>query len=516
MMVRPQIVLFGDAIVETSFDHGGWGASLSRTFSRKADVIVRGYDGYNTNWALFLLNQLFPLNGFTAPCATLIFFGANDSALLGRSSERQHVPQDQYKDNLKKIITHLKEQSPSMVVVLVTPLPVDELGREQHARSFYGEKKTKLPDRTNEMTGSYARQCLEVAREMHLPWIDLWFAMQQTSGWQKLFFDGSQLTEEGNAFIHKEVEQVLMDAGINAHNMQLDFPNHFDIDEANPENAFQQDFYSSHLVDLGYEEDFVAEMVIPSGTDDSKPISTPQHMGTAFEFDPILVPLPDSKPISTPQHMGLAFEFDPLPVPLPDDAFFPSSSCTNSSGVPSTSPPMAVLAPDFTNMEVKRFQNSPIIQIKEEPLSFVATSSSISSPKHIKEEHTGPTTPLKDEVSAGPAVALKKSAMKSKKRRSRRKAVGRPPSWLSSKAKQTADKMCMHCQTKKTPQWRMGPEGAKTLCNACGVRYRLGRLLPEYRPIGSPTFVPLLHSNSHKEVEKMRRLKDEQMDWIEC
>lgn len=37
------------------------------------------------------------------------------------------------------------------------------------------------------MTGSYARQCLEVAQEMHLPWIDLWFAMQQTSDWQKLF-----------------------------------------------------------------------------------------------------------------------------------------------------------------------------------------------------------------------------------------------------------------------------------------------------------------------------------------
>lgn len=47
-------------------------------------------------------------NGPTTPYATLIFFGANDSALLGSSSQRQHVPQDQYKDNLKKIVTHLK------------------------------------------------------------------------------------------------------------------------------------------------------------------------------------------------------------------------------------------------------------------------------------------------------------------------------------------------------------------------------------------------------------------------
>jgi lysophospholipase L1-like esterase len=47
-------------------------------------------------------------NGPTAPSVTLIFFGENDSAILGSSSQRQHVPQDQYKDNLKKIVTYLK------------------------------------------------------------------------------------------------------------------------------------------------------------------------------------------------------------------------------------------------------------------------------------------------------------------------------------------------------------------------------------------------------------------------
>lgn len=35
---------------------------------------------------------------------------------------------------------------------------------------------------------------------------------------------------------------------------------------------------------------------------------------------------------------------------------------------------------------------------------------------------------------------------------------------------------CLHCGTIKTPQWRMGPEGKKTLCNACGVRFMKGIL----------------------------------------
>ncbi|KAF5749186.1 putative GATA transcription factor 9 [Tripterygium wilfordii] len=69
---------------------------------------------------------------------------------------------------------------------------------------------------------------------------------------------------------------------------------------------------------------------------------------------------------------------------------------------------------------------------------------------------------------------------------------------------QQPPRRCTHCQSQRTPQWRAGPMGPKTLCNACGVRYKSGRLLPEYRPAKSPTFVSFLHSNSHKKVMEMR------------
>lgn len=38
---------------------------------------------------------------------------------------------------------------------------------------------------------------------------------------------------------------------------------------------------------------------------------------------------------------------------------------------------------------------------------------------------------------------------------------------------------CVHCGATKTPQWRAGPAGQKTLCNACGVRFKAGRLVPQ-------------------------------------
>ncbi|RHN82753.1 putative transcription factor C2C2-GATA family [Medicago truncatula] len=68
-------------------------------------------------------------------------------------------------------------------------------------------------------------------------------------------------------------------------------------------------------------------------------------------------------------------------------------------------------------------------------------------------------------------------------------------------------RQCTHCEATKTPQWRTGPEGPKTLCNACGVRYKSGRLCPEYRPAASSTFSPDLHSNSHKKILEMRVMR---------
>lgn len=36
-------------------------------------------------------------------------------------------------------------------------------------------------------------------------------------------------------------------------------------------------------------------------------------------------------------------------------------------------------------------------------------------------------------------------------------------------------KCCSDCKTTRTPLWRGGPAGPKSLCNACGIRYRKKR-----------------------------------------
>lgn len=42
---------------------------------------------------------------------------------------------------------------------------------------------------------------------------------------------------------------------------------------------------------------------------------------------------------------------------------------------------------------------------------------------------------------------------------------------------ETNNKFCADCKTTKTPLWRGGPSGPKSLCNACGIRYRKRRIL---------------------------------------
>ncbi len=45
--------------------------------------MLRGYSGYNTAWALYLLPKVFP-EGMRPPALVTVFFGANDAVLKGR------------------------------------------------------------------------------------------------------------------------------------------------------------------------------------------------------------------------------------------------------------------------------------------------------------------------------------------------------------------------------------------------------------------------------------------------
>ncbi|KAJ7955181.1 GATA transcription factor [Quillaja saponaria] len=54
-------------------------------------------------------------------------------------------------------------------------------------------------------------------------------------------------------------------------------------------------------------------------------------------------------------------------------------------------------------------------------------------------------------------------------------SISRNPKGVSSEDSQQQKKTCADCGTTKTPLWRGGPAGPKSLCNACGIRSRKKR-----------------------------------------
>ncbi|CAM8940136.1 unnamed protein product [Rhodiola kirilowii] len=214
--MRPRIYLFGDSITEESFDVGGWGAALADHFARTADVVLRGYSGYNTRWALKVIDRVFPDDG-VSPIAVTVFFGANDACLPNRCSGFQHVPIDEYKKNLQAIVSFFKKRWPATEVILISPPPIDDEVRPLYP---YVENLSGLPERTNDAAGTFAHAAVEAAKESGVLVIDLWTIMQKNPDWKTYLWNVGlsvqryrNIAKEYDAKINEEVNIKLMKNG---------------------------------------------------------------------------------------------------------------------------------------------------------------------------------------------------------------------------------------------------------------------------------------------------------------
>ncbi|KAL2479477.1 GDSL esterase/lipase [Abeliophyllum distichum] len=118
---RLQFVLFGSSIVQMSYNIGGWGAILADLYARKADILVRGYSGWNSRMALQVMDQVFPKDAIFQPSLVIVYFGGNDAMQPHPSGLGSHVPLPEYIENMKNIGMHLKDLSEKTQVIFLTP-----------------------------------------------------------------------------------------------------------------------------------------------------------------------------------------------------------------------------------------------------------------------------------------------------------------------------------------------------------------------------------------------------------
>lgn len=163
-LVVDKVVLFGDSITNrmSEADEGfNFYGSLQHWFSRRLDVVSRGFGGYNSDHGLHILPRL--LAAETAGGAQIrlitIFFGTNDSA-----NNWQHVPLERYASNLRAMVDLVKERCPGTGVILMGPGPHDDANYEDRVED----------PRSNARNLQYSRTAKQVAQEYNLPFVDLY------------------------------------------------------------------------------------------------------------------------------------------------------------------------------------------------------------------------------------------------------------------------------------------------------------------------------------------------------
>ncbi|KAF7830951.1 GDSL esterase/lipase CPRD49 [Senna tora] len=211
---RPQFVLFGSSIVQLSFSHGGWGTILSDIYSRKADILLRGYFGWNSRRALQVLNKVFPKDAAVQPSLVVVYFGGNDSMGPHSSGLGPHVPLPEYIDNMRKILIHIQTtlefqglSEKTRIIVLTCP-PVNEDKVRKTTSGIFSELV-----RTNELCQSYSDACMNLCKEMDVKAVDLFTSLQNRDDWMNICFtDGIHLSAEGSKIVVKEILRVLKEA----------------------------------------------------------------------------------------------------------------------------------------------------------------------------------------------------------------------------------------------------------------------------------------------------------------
>ena len=75
-------------------------------------MVNRGFSGYNTRWSKLLLPQVLDNKMTTDVAAVTIFLGANDSNVK-ELNPVQHVPLEEYKQNLVDMVEYLMVSEPA-------------------------------------------------------------------------------------------------------------------------------------------------------------------------------------------------------------------------------------------------------------------------------------------------------------------------------------------------------------------------------------------------------------------
>jgi len=209
--------MFGDSITQMGWQAGGICQRLADNYARRLDVINRGLSGYNTDWAIPVLEQcLVPhsdASKFPKTRLLTIWFGANDACL---PFHFQHVPLEKYADNLRQFIHMVSHPdsawySPETKIVLITPPPINS---HQWRANLEARDPPQQVDRQFDVTAAYAQAVRDVGKEKNVLVVDAFQALWDVAGHEerglsKYLSDGLHLTVDGYEVVYDQLIKLI-------------------------------------------------------------------------------------------------------------------------------------------------------------------------------------------------------------------------------------------------------------------------------------------------------------------
>ncbi|KAJ7632464.1 SGNH hydrolase-type esterase domain-containing protein [Roridomyces roridus] len=219
--VQDAIMLFGDSITQMGWSPGGFGARLTDVYCRRFDVLNRGFGGYNTKWAMPVLERcLEPQQNAPKIRIFVLWLGANDAAIL---PSRQHVPLDEYINNIESMVRLVRTRDESTKIILVTPPPISEA---MWAAQLKENDPAAQLDRKFDTTKEYAQSVVAVAAKMGVSVVDVWDRIWTAAGARQealsqYLSDGLHLTAAGYAIAYDALMENIKEEHASLHYEQV-------------------------------------------------------------------------------------------------------------------------------------------------------------------------------------------------------------------------------------------------------------------------------------------------------
>lgn len=162
-----KILLFGDSITEMSSNQEfgfNIAPALQHEYFRKLQVVARGYGGYTTEHARYIIGPTLEAEqaGGSAIRLVSIFLGTNDAST-------DTVAVDRFIENLEIISSLVIRQSIPLVITGPTLI----------------NRFTGITDKSTTRNLEYSNAASKTASAMGVPFIDLWHAFRNATGWVK-------------------------------------------------------------------------------------------------------------------------------------------------------------------------------------------------------------------------------------------------------------------------------------------------------------------------------------------